>query len=305
MVEPLNLQISTSPGTWPGKLFRPIVTAESGNAILELDYSQVEMGIAGAEYDDAKLVYDYNSGDVYAGMAKRFFSDKLSADEQAMDSLTFKKCHRELRNQIKPLALAIMYNRMAESIALEFGLTLKEAQAQLDKFLNLYLDLKRALESSSSDGFFRGYAMTVSGLRRHVQKTGSASQWTKNFLRNTPIQGSAATVFKAAVAALDREFRKSGVKIILIVHDAVVIECPAEQLEAVAEKIEFVMAHVLRSYYPALTGKVDVNMDQPHCWNKDGEADSLEKFLTDPRFLLNHDLLPPTRSTELLPKGSI
>jgi DNA polymerase-1 len=143
--------------------------------------------------------------------------------------------------------------------------------------------MKKALEEASVFGELKGHATTVSGLRRQIP-IGSPAHWVQNFLRNTPIQGSAADIFKSAVIAIDKELQGTSGKIILLIHDAVVVECDANDLDSISEKVRSLMSHALRAFYPELTGKVDINKTAPHCWNKDGHADSLDKFLQDPSF---------------------
>jgi hypothetical protein len=74
--------------------------------------------------------------------------------------------------------------------------------------------------------------------------------------------------------------------VILPVHDAVVIECDAEQVSRVAAEAVSLMADAVRKYCPALRPRIDVNAAATSCWNKDGRADSLDRFLADPLYKL-------------------
>lgn len=269
-----------------GKIFRPVVVAPQGRAIIEADYSQVEVGVTGAEYGDPELIEAYNSGDVYAYMAKRFYQDQLSPEDHVMSIEEFKKKHRDLRDNMKTFVLAVLYNAQADLIATNFGIPLREAKKQRERFLDLFPRSKQALEESSIYGLYRGYAYTCLGLRRQIPPGSRLNQWTKNFLRNTPIQGSAATIFKRAVVNLDDAFLGTETKIILTAHDAVVVECPEDKIEETAQTVEFIMRNTLRSFYPELAGKVEVNKKHPQCWNKDGNFDSIQKFLTDAQYKL-------------------
>ena len=110
-------------------------------------------------------------------------------------------------------------------------------------------------------------------------------------MRNTPIQGGAAVVFKRALIDLDRAFRGTSVWLVMQVYDSVLIECERAEMEAVAERAAAVMRAALRSSYPALDPKVDVNCSRPGCWNKDGDAGSLDRFLATQQldWLPDHD----------------
>ncbi len=136
-------------------------------------------------------------------------------------------------------------------------------------------------------GASRGYAYTVTRLRRHINKNYRVTHWTKNFLRNTPIQGSATAVFKKAVVSIDQEFLGTDTFIILTVYDSVVLECSFDIRNEVATRAQQLMKSAVRSFYPALNGSVDINIEHPQCWNKKGNPDSLEKFFADPSFNFN------------------
>ncbi len=275
-----------------GRAMRPVVTAPVGRVIIELDYGQIEVGVAAAEHGDPDLLAAYNSGDVYASMAMRFYESILTAEERGLAVAEFKARRPDLRDAMKTLVLAILYNIQAPALAARFSLSLDAAESERTRFLDLYPALKRRLQESVDCGLVRGYATVVSGLRRKIERRGRADSWTRNFLRNTPIQGSAAVIFKRAVALLDQAFRGSDTWIILPVHDAVVIECPTEAVEEVAERAAGIMRLALQTFYPSLKPKVEINNVAPSCWNKDGHGDSLVRFLQDPGFLIDQ-LVPP------------
>jgi len=110
---------------------------------------------------------------------------------------------------------------------------------------------------------------------------GRPDGWTTNFLINTPIQGSAAVVFKHALVLPDRQFRRTRTLLVLPVHDSILIECDLDELDQVARVAECLMQLAVRTYYPALQPRVDINKVDPTCWNKDGHSDSLQRFLED------------------------
>ena len=132
------------------------------------------------------------------------------------------------------------------------------------------------------DGRVRGYAAIVGGLRRQI----AGGHKAVNRLINTPVQAAAGVVFREAVVRLYQHFRGTATKLIQPVHDAVVIECVADQISRVATEASQLMIDSVRKYYPALHPRVDVNSATPSCWNKDGRADSLDRFLADPLYKL-------------------
>jgi DNA polymerase-1 len=264
------------------KTFRPIVTAPPGRAIIELDYAQIEVGICAAEHHDDALIAAFNSGDVYATVAQQFYSEILTDEERALAPADFKKRRPDLRDKIKTFVLAIFYNMQAQAAADRFGIPLAEAARQRQAFLDCYPAIKGGMATVVEDGRVRGYAAIFGGLRRRVP----AGHKAANQFINTPVQAGAGVVFREAVVRLYQHFRGTPTKLILPVHDAVVIECNIDDIGPVGREASQIMIDAVRKYYPVLHPRVDVNDIAPHCWNKDGHADSIDRFLQDPSYKL-------------------
>lgn len=275
------------------KTFRPIVVAPSGRAIVELDYAQIEVGICAAEHHDEALISAFDSGDVYAAVAQQFYADRLSEEERALPASEFKKRRPELRDRIKTFVLAVLYNMQAQAVADRFGIALAEAEHQRAAFLDCYPAVRAAMRAAAADGRVRGYATIVGGLRRHIGPGGKAV----NQLINTPVQGSAGVVFRDAIVRLYQHFRATATKLLLPVHDAVVIECDSATIETVAAQASQILITAVRKYYPAINPRVEGNFLEPSCWNKDGHADSLDKFLEDPLYKLDESAPALTSAT--------
>ncbi|MBK9386590.1 MAG: hypothetical protein IPN34_17390 [Planctomycetes bacterium] len=278
-----------------GRELRPIAIAPAGQALVELDYEQVEVGVAAAEHDDPDLIAAYNAGDVYSVIAQRLFANQLDAEARAIDGARFKAEHAELRDKAKTMVLATLYGIQAPSLARKLGISERKAEGELQRLLELYPTLRQRFDESVSYGLTKRYASTVTGLRRRLPEGEAPRGWVKNLLRNTPIQGSAAIVFKRAIVELERAFRGSDVWLVLPVHDSILIECPRERVDEVADEAARLMRHALRSIYPRLTPRVSVNASAPHCWNKDSHADSLLNFLEDPDYKIGRT--PKRRAT--------
>jgi len=138
------------------------------------------------------------------------------------------------------------------------------------------------MSAAAADGGVRGHAAIVGGLRRHIAGGGKAV----NQLINTPVQGSAGVVFRQAIVWLFQHFRGTATKLILPVHDAVVIECDSAAIETVTKEASQIMIAAVRKYYPTINPRVEANSSDPCCWNKDGCGNSLDKFLEDPLYKL-------------------
>jgi DNA polymerase I len=264
------------------KTFRPIVTAPPGRALIELDYAQIEVGICAAEHEDEALIEAFNSGDVYRAVAQQFYAEQLTDEERRIAPEEFKKRCPDLRNKVKVFVLAVLYNMQAQAVADKFRIPLAEAERQRRSFLNCYPSVRAAIATAATDGKVRGYAPIAGGLRRHIPP---GSKATNQFI-NTPVQASAGVVFREAVVRLYHHFLGTSTKLLLPVHDAVVIECDAAKVREVAGAARQVMVDAVRRYYPKLKPRVDINDHDPSCWNKDGQSGSLDWFLADPLYKL-------------------
>jgi DNA polymerase-1 len=101
---------------------------------------------------------------------------------------------------------------------------------------------------------------------------------------NHPVQGSAAVVFKAAGNRLDRLYRAHDAWLIIPMHDAFVFEAPLGGLGEVASLTERVMCETVQEYFPELRPRAEATVAAPDCWNKDGHADSVARWVQDPTY---------------------
>ena len=264
------------------KALRPLCICDPGNGIGEVDLSQIEVGVAAAVYGDAVLIAMFNSGDVYSEMAKVFYRDLIPPADLGLPVKAFKKKYSHLRDRMKVFTLGIMYGMTPYGIAALNGISVLEARQQWARFLGMFPALKRALRESAVLYGYRGYSVTVSGLRRYRASSGALSKWEGNWLVNHPVQGSAADVFKLAGNRLDRLYQQFGARIVLPFHDAFVFEAPLCHLHAVAELTAVEMKHAVQIYFPCLDPQVEINVKNPECWNKDGDAGSVDRWLLDP-----------------------
>ncbi|MBV8558503.1 MAG: hypothetical protein JO116_23425, partial [Planctomycetaceae bacterium] len=266
------------------KALRPLVVPSdpATHAVGEVDLSQIEVGVAAALFADPDLVAMFNQGDVYSMMARRYYADLLPSAASGLPDREFKQIYRSYRDRMKVFTLAIIYNITAVGLARQLGIGHPQAAREREKFLALFPSLVRALGEASAYGALRGYAELCTGLRRYRARAGAPTPWEVNWLRNTPVQGSAGVVFKVAGNRLRRRYAHYGAKIILCLHDAFVFEVPYAHLEEVAEITSEVMRGAVQESFPALRPQVDVNVEHPQCWNKDGKHLSLEYWMEDP-----------------------
>ena len=240
---------------WPNllgldRVLRPLVAPDPGYGIGEVDWSQVEVGVAAAVYGDDELVRMFNSGDVYSAMAQNFFQGELPGEDRSIDGKEFKRKYKDLRNQMKTGTLGMMYGITPVGLSKNLGATKEKAAAFQKRFMAMFPSLTKGLVLAAQQGTIRGYACTISGLKRYRGKKGAASQWERNWLINHPVQGSAAVVFKTAGNRLDRLYQQYDARIIIPVHDAFIFEAPLNELDTVANLTAKVMCDTLQEYFP-------------------------------------------------------
>lgn len=273
---------------WPavggvGKALRPLVVPqEKGMGIGEVDLSQIEVGIAAAVYGDQRLIDMFNSGDVYSQMAKKYHRDVLPARALELPDEQFKKQFRKERGTMKVFTLGIIYNVTAVGLSMQLGISKFAAQQKLDAFLNLFPELGAALKQAVEYGQIRGYAELASGLRRYRGRTGPLTNWEVNWLRNTPVQGTAGLIFKKAGNRLYRRLQHYGARLLLPLHDAFVFEAPLPHMTTVAKITHDVMISAVQEYFPELNPHADINIDHPAAWTKDGKHRSLDLWCVHP-----------------------
>jgi DNA polymerase I len=269
---------------WPNflgldRVLRPLVIPEEGYGIGEVDWSQVEVGVAAAVYHDEALIRMFNTGDVYSTMAQHFFQDELSEEDPLLPGKEFKRKHPNLRDQMKSCTLGIIYGITPTGLAHSLNTSKTRAAALQERFMAMFPDMQKALARAADTGSIRGYASTNTGLRRNRGFMGKASRWERNWLTNHPVQGSAAVVFKAAGNRLHQLYQRYGAKIIIPLHDAFIFEAPLEEVETVAELTSRVMCETLQEYFPVLRPQAEVNIVRPDCWTKDGDGEALSRWI--------------------------
>jgi DNA polymerase-1 len=296
---PDHRQLGTDTGRqtcrWPnvlglGKVLRPLVVPDPGHGVGEADLCQIEVGIAAGVYGDDALVKMVNSGDVYSAMAQHFYRDQLPDAVRGRPSQEFKtlKEYAGMRARMKRCTLGILYGLTPHGLALYLDIGRAEAAALLERFLGMFPALRQALRDTVHFGALRGYVPTATGLRRYRARgrRGRPSAWERNWMTNHPVQGTAAALFKAAGVRLDRLYRRFGARLIVPLHDAFVFEAPLEHLQSVGELTARVLCEAVQERFPDLEPRADVNVRCPGCWNKDGHADSVERWIADPTFSL-------------------
>jgi len=252
------------------KVFRPVVIpSRLDYGIVECDYSQMEVGIAAALSNDKNLIEDFNNTDVYEKVGELLFGHLGGGS----------------RSKAKIIFLGIQYGLSQKTLAKRLELSEEKTLRILNRLFSRYNALSKYLSTLEKSGQENGFARSISGLKRYRRYPDRIpSYWEKNWLKNYPIQASAASVFKKAIIKIYQELKREPFRLLVPHYDSVVFECPLDRMEETTEIVVDCMTHSMNAYFPSIRPKVSVNNSNPSCWNSEGVSRSIETFLDDPLF---------------------
>ena len=234
---------------------RPVIAPTAGSSVLiELDYSQIEVGLAGAVWGDEALVRLFNTEDAYAAIAQSFFQDQISAEERALSPADFKARRPDLRDQCKALMLGALYGLEAESLGRKLKCSTEQAAGELERFFGQFPKAAAGARAAVEAALRNGYGVTATGFRRFIRV---GDRRLRRAMRNHPVQGVAAATFKVAIARIDRHFRGTDTKLLLPRHDSILIETPTDSRDRVVAACELFMTQAVREVFPQLQPRVE------------------------------------------------
>ncbi len=218
--------------------------------MVSADYSQVELRVVAHLSEDEALTKAFQSGaDVHATTAALIF-DAAPDDVDAT-----------MRSRAKAINFGILYGMGPQRLARETGLTMQEAKDFIAQYFAKMPAVRAWLDSTLETGREEGEVRTLLGRRRPVPELNSSDgrvrSAAENMAVNTPVQGSAADLIKLAMLKVDAALEASSLEasMLLQVHDELVFECPASELEA----LEDLVRHEMGNAYPlSVPLKVDI-----------------------------------------------
>ena len=215
-----------------GREIRKGFVAAPGYVLLTADYSQIELRILA-----------HFSGDPAFVTAFREASDIHRQTGAVIFGVPVEEVTPRMRDQAKTINFATLYGKGAFSLARQLDIPQAEAKHFIEQYFERFSGVGDFLDEQVSLARERGYVETLSGRRRYVPELASRN-WNirahgERIARNTPIQGTAADVIKKAMIEVQRALDATGSKAMLLlqVHDELVLEVPAGELEAVKELV--------------------------------------------------------------------
>ena len=213
-----------------GREFRKFFKAKDGFSIVDADYSQIELRVLAAISDDVNMIDAFNSDtDIHSVTASKVFGVPLS------------EVTSELRSKAKAVNFGIVYGIGAFSLSKDIKTTRSEAESFIKSYLSLYSGVDRYMKDCIVSAKENGYVETLLHRRRYLPELSSSNGMIRAFgervARNMPIQGTAADIIKHAMIKVYDELKSNipEAKLIMQVHDELMIECPEDKADDVAQ----------------------------------------------------------------------
>ena len=238
-----NIPVRTELGSEIRRMFVPA----DGCVFVDADYSQIELRVLAHIADDARMQEAFRSGmDVHTATAAQVFG----VEPEQVTPLQ--------RRHAKAVNFGIVYGISEFSLAEDIGVTRKEAKAYIESYLANYSGVRAYMHDIVAKAKADGYVTTLFGRRRDLPELKSSNFNIRSFgervALNTPIQGTAADIIKLAMLHVDTALRQAKLRarLLLQVHDELIVECPVEEAETVRKLVAEQMEHVMTLKVPLL-----------------------------------------------------
>lgn len=237
-----------------GREIRAAFIPSEGNVLISADYSQIELRLLADFSGDQSLIDSFKRGeDIHAATAAKIFG-------VAENEVTSK-----MRRDAKAVNFGIIYGISDFGLSKNVGCSVKEARDFIEKYLNTYPKIREYMKSAVDYAKEHGYVTTKMGRIRSLPEINSSNYNVRSFgeraALNMPLQGTAADIIKMAMINVYRSLKKENLssKIILQVHDELILDCPKAEEDAVTALLRREMENVVPLSVP-LSVNVSVGM---------------------------------------------
>ena len=228
-----------------GSKIRDIFVPKEGYVFVDSDYSQIELRVLASLSGDEKLIESYHSAaDIHAATASQVFHVPLE------------EVTPELRRNAKAVNFGVVYGISAFGLSEDLSISRKEALDYINNYFKIYGGVKTFLDKQVADAKENGYVKTMFGRIRPIPEIKSSNFMTRSFgdrvAMNSPIQGSAADIMKISMLKVDEALEKSGfdARIVLQIHDELLVEVKEEEAAKVSELVEKAMKEAVSLKVP-------------------------------------------------------
>ena len=238
--------------TEEGRSLRKLFTASEGQVLLDADYSQIELRLLAHFSGSKELIKAYCDGDdIHALTASQVFNVPPS------------NVTSQMRRAAKAVNFGIIYGISAFGLSSDLGISAKKAQEYIDRYFEGYSGVKEYMNGNVEQAKRDGYVKTLLGRRRIINELRSSNynlrQFGERAAMNMPLQGSSADIIKIAMINVHKKLKEGGykAKLLLQVHDELVIDCPQDEVQEVSAILKMEMENAVNLKVP-LTVEVGV-----------------------------------------------
>lgn len=236
-----NIPIRVDDGRELRKIFVPL----EGNVFIDADYSQIELRLLAHFSECKELVKAYNEGaDIHTATAAQVFGVKTEDVTEKM------------RRMAKAVNFGIIYGISDFGLSHNLNIPLEKAREYIDRYFQTYSAVKDYMNSNVEFAKQHGYVTTLTGRKRVIPEIKSANYNLRMFgeraAMNMPLQGSSADIIKIAMINVERALKKNGLKtkLILQVHDELVLDSPEDEADRACEILKFEMENAVKLKVP-------------------------------------------------------
>ena len=230
-----------------GKRVRKVFKPEKGKIYVDADYSQIELRVLAHISEDEHMIQAFNNNeDIHKQAASKVFKTPI-------DEVT-----KEQRSNAKAVNFGIVYGISDFGLGEQLGISRKVAKQYIEEYLNEYAGIKAFMENIIERTKEQGYVETLFHRRRYVPELQSKNYNVRQFgtrvAMNTPIQGTAADIMKMAMINVRNKIKEQNLeaKVVLQVHDEMMIEAPEKEEEQVKEIMKTEMENVMKLKVPLI-----------------------------------------------------
>ena len=237
-----------------GKRVRKIFKPADGKVYIDSDYSQIELRVLAHISEDEHMIEAFkNNEDIHKQAASKVFKTPI-------DEVTAQQ-----RSNAKAVNFGIVYGISDYGLSEQLGISVKKAKQYIEEYLEQYSGIKNFMNSITEKAKEQGYVETLYNRRRYIPELKSNNYMVRQFgaraAMNTPIQGTAADIMKIAMINVYNEIKKRNLKskIVLQVHDEMMIEAPKEEVEEIKEIVVRLMQSATELKVPLIAQISEAN----------------------------------------------
>lgn len=239
-----------------GRDIRKVFVAENNCKLVDADYSQVELRVLAHMSGDENMIEAFKHGeDIHSKTASQIFGVDLK-------DVTSKQ-----RIEAKAINFGIIYGKTDFGLSQDLDIPVATAKAYIENYFNKYPKIKQFMDEAVESAQETGYATTILNRRRYIPEINASNFIVRNqgkrFAMNAPIQGSAADIIKVAMVNVYNKLKENQMKskLILQVHDELIVEAVEEELEMAKKIVKDEMENA-----QAMDVKLDVDLNTGDSW---------------------------------------